>query len=290
MIPKIVKRCRRFGLGNAFRYTVYRFETARSLGRLYNKVFRTRSEHDLKGSIFQGYDAGSIVEKVREDAFFIPLTLPAESVREVFRYAEEARCVSYVGDNRYEYPYREKAREEGRAGKTFVLAHCMDPAASSKAVAAIERDPLLLEVCSRYLGCEPQWIETRLWWSFPVEATEGDRLGSKQTVLFHYDLESYGFLYFNFYLTDVDSLNGPHVVVRGSHKRKKLRLLLASANQPDDRILRCYGAENVLTIQGKAGLGFVEDSFCFHKATPPASKSRLFLQVRMTAGKKIESF
>ena len=114
-----------------------------------------------------------------------------------------------------------------------------------------------------------------------MDATDENRLDSQQTIRFHYDAEGYLLLYFNFYLTDVDALSGPHITVQNSHGRKPLRFLFLSANQSDEEITRRYGTENVVTICGKAGFGFVEDAYCFHKALPPRSRDRLFLQLRM---------
>jgi hypothetical protein len=37
--------------------------------------------------------------------------------------------------------------------------------------------------------------------------------------------------------------------------------------------------ENLVTICGSAGFGFVEDACCFHKGNPPTDKERLLLQI-----------
>ncbi len=38
-------------------------------------------------------------------------------------------------------------------------------------------------------------------------------------------------------------------------------------------------SQNVITIFGKAGFGFAEDTIAFHKGTPPLNKPRLILQI-----------
>lgn len=45
-------------------------------------------------------------------------------------------------------------------------------------------------------------------------------------------------------------------------------------------IVKYYGADNVVPICGKAGFGFAEDTFCFHKAMIPTRKDRLMLQIQ----------
>jgi len=130
------------------------------------------------------------------------------------------------------------------------------------------------------LGTDPVHIGSELLWSFPLSATPLQRLEAAQ--VFHYDLDDYRFIKFFFYLTDVDLSSGPHVCIRGSHKNKKFShqlLGVRSAGKEDKEIVDYYGAENVLTVCGQAGFGFVEDASCFHKATPPDGKDRLLLQI-----------
>ncbi len=81
-----------------------------------------------------------------------------------------------------------------------------------------------------------------------------------------------------FYLTDVDLSSSPHIYVKGSHKKKKLRHQFSILRDRDDQdIIDYYGRENVINICGSVGLGFAEDPFCFHKGTVPVSKDRLIL-------------
>ncbi|MGA7936888.1 MAG: hypothetical protein WCA35_25250, partial [Kovacikia sp.] len=73
--------------------------------------------------------------------------------------------------------------------------------------------------------------------------------------------------------------NGPHILVRGSHTKKKFSQIISLGQRQDQRIIDYYGAENVKAICGEAGFGFAEDPFCFHKATRPVLKDRLILQL-----------
>ena len=104
----------------------------------------------------------------------------------------------------------------------------------------------------------------------------------KAAQVFHYDLDDYRFIKFFFYLTDVDLSSGPHLLLKGSHKNKKLShqlLGVRCASKPDQEIVETYGAENLVTVTGPAGLGFAEDATCFHKGTLPTHKERLLLQI-----------
>jgi hypothetical protein len=48
----------------------------------------------------------------------------------------------------------------------------------------------------------------------------------------------------------------------------------------DEEMVKLYGAEEIQTICGKSGTGFIEDSFCFHKAQEPTARDRLVFQLR----------
>ncbi len=65
-------------------------------------------------------------------------------------------------------------------------------------------------------------ITTRTWWSFPTKtASEADL--SRASFKFHFDLDDWRMLKFFFYLSDVDADAGPHVYVRGSHNRRRVK-------------------------------------------------------------------
>jgi ectoine hydroxylase-related dioxygenase (phytanoyl-CoA dioxygenase family) len=87
-------------------------------------------------------------------------------------------------------------------------------------------------------------------------------------------------VYVYFYLSDTDRHSGAHVVVAGSHKAKPLRMKLGSTRQPEHAVLRRYGADKVVVLEGAAGFGFLEVPSCFHKVLPPRTSSRLLLQLR----------
>jgi hypothetical protein len=69
-------------------------------------------------------------------------------------------------------------------------------------------------------------------------------------------------------------------MMKRSHKRKPLRMLLGSASASEARVYKQFGIENEITIEGPAGTGFVQDTSCYHRATPPTHGDRLMLAVR----------
>ncbi|RUV83341.1 hypothetical protein EOA51_25595, partial [Mesorhizobium sp. M1A.F.Ca.IN.020.32.1.1] len=73
---------------------------------------------------------------------------------------------------------------------------------------------------------------------------------------------------------------GPHVYVRGSHRRRALKhQLTLLVGHPAEDVLDVYGPESPVTLTGEAGLGFVEDPFGFHMGTVPAHTPRLMMEI-----------
>jgi hypothetical protein len=56
--------------------------------------------------------------------------------------------------------------------------------------------------------------------------------------------------------------------------------VLGSTVATEADVRRQFGLENEITIEGPAGPGFVQDTSCYHRATPPTHADRLILAVR----------
>jgi hypothetical protein len=69
-------------------------------------------------------------------------------------------------------------------------------------------------------------------------------------------------------------------MMRRSHNRKPLRMLFGSASASEANVRKRFGIENEIIIEGPAGTGFVQDTSCYHRATPPTRGDRLMLAVR----------
>lgn len=162
---------------------------------------------------------------------------------------------------------------------TFALAdapagtHVADIAEAPllKAAHEIAFDERLLALAAQYFGSVPYVDSIQAWWSLsgndePEEAEN-----------FHRDNDSIRFLKFFLYLTDVGDEQGPHKFVRGSHTDPQL---LGKNRLTDEQVEAAFGSARIITIKGKAGDAFIEDTFGVHKGQLPVSGRRLLLQVR----------
>lgn len=243
--------------------------------RLINKSYKVNSH---RASVFKDINIEQVNQDLNKEGYALNINLPNAVVKEILEFAYSETCYANRNPESGFY-YREREQFEASIGKNVRLGSYFE-ADNCTAIKKLESDSTLLAIAAQFLGAAPIHMATELWWSFPTAATPLEQLKAAQ--VFHYDMDDYRFIKFFFYLTDVDILSGPHVCIRGSHINKKFShqlLGVRCASKADSEIVDHYGSENVVTICGSAGLGFAEDTYCFHKGSPPIEKERLLLQV-----------
>ncbi|RDJ01983.1 hypothetical protein [Rhizobium grahamii] len=235
-------------------------------------VSRTRD------SMFGDLEADAIATELKRSGIYPGLTLPTAIIEEIARFARETPCFGNF-DRKLEFLPQDHEEAERLFRRAILSGHHYERVLKCDAAIAVQQDPLLLEVARHYLGDGAKLITTRTWWSFPTSSPSETEL-SRASFKFHFDLDDWRMLKFFFYLTDVDEEAGPHVYVRGSHNRRRLKhQLTLLVGHPAHEVVGFYGQQNVMTLTGRAGTGFVEDPFGFHMGTPAKTKPRLMMEV-----------
>lgn len=257
---------------------ISRFQTGRSIMRYFLKgsAKSYQSPVNYSHSLFQDVDVDEVINNLKTDGLYLSITLPKEVVKEIVEFANSTAC---YGNRKLDMVFynQQKEKVQTQLGKRFVVGYYFNTALLCPAIKKVQNDPKLLAIAAKYLEQEPVHQGNQLWWSFAGETTDWER--SKAAQMFHYDIDDYRFLKFFFYLTDVDADSGPHVCVRGSHKKKNISHLLLRKRETDEDIINYYGRESIVTIYGQAGFGFVENPLCFHKGITPTHQDRLMLQI-----------
>ncbi|HEY9669320.1 MAG TPA: phytanoyl-CoA dioxygenase family protein [Coleofasciculaceae cyanobacterium] len=231
----------------------------------------------IQNYILEIANLNKIIAFLEGDGFALGLNLPQKLTEEIWEFAMHTPCYGN-NETKLGFFYSEKEQAQAKHGNPFISGHYYNTALLCPVIKALETDPLLLEIATRYLETEPLHQGNQLWWSFPVESTVYERRRAAQ--MFYCTLENCRCLNFSFYITDVDLCSNPHVCVRGSHMKKKHSHRFLEGGCSYQEITKYYGYENIVPICGKAGSGFVEDTLCFHKKTVPSSKERLTLQIQ----------
>jgi len=143
-------------------------------------------------------------------------------------------------------------------------------------------DPVFVNVSQAYIGAATALKNVNMWWSATFDdRAETDDYAAQQ---FHFDYDpAPKWLKFFVYVTDVDAESGPHIFVRGSHRRRQphLRDTLARGyvRIADGEIEQLFGRDNVVELVGARGTVLAVDTMGFHKGKPPRSRSRLIMQL-----------
>jgi hypothetical protein len=231
-------------------------------------------------SVFEDLVPDRVIEVLKNDGLHLGVTIPPSLLEEILDFAQTA---IYQGDGKEQFPFTlaNRKAQEIKFGKGFRLGYNFEPASQCAAIKKLATDQKLWEIAAKYFGALPMLASTQIWWTF-VQDSPG--LGREAGFYrFHYDLEDYACVKFMFYLTDVSLADGAHVCVKGSHRNKKLSHQFSLLRERDDQEIEAYyGQEKVIKICDRAGVGFAEDPFCFHKGIVPQVRDRLILEFKFT--------
>jgi hypothetical protein len=199
-------------------------------------------------TVFPGVAAGPFVKQLKDTGLATGIVLPSTSVEKILAYSQ-THFESLTGH-----------------------VDCDE-------IRQIAFDPVVLDVAKGYLGGEPVFYGSLLFWTNPNTTTKTTR-----PERFHYDVADFKSLCAFFYITDaLDEQCGPHVLIEGTHKRTNLSQLLTTTVE-DDIAAQRYGTR-VRVLTGPGGSGFFEDQVAFHKRLP-CRQRRLALMVSFTSNRK----
>ena len=264
-----------------------RFDMARALAVRLRRVWRGRSlasylqaESRRTSDFFPDVDREAVVATLESDGVAFGLNLRSARGRGVSRILGPPRR---VGEPQPRAGVRTPSAlgSAGRAGRNILLAQYFNVLRDCAVARRIANDPVLRWIAAQYLGTVPRLIGANLWWSYPVASTAEELSDAAQ--MYHYDLDDFKFVKFFFYLTRVGAGTGPHLVVRGSHRRKVFRRSvdrLLVRRYTDQEIADLYPGEQIIAIVGPPGTGFAEDTLAIHKGMAPSDGSRLTFQVQ----------
>ena len=254
-----------------------RFNAVRALVRLFYQA-PDLDRYREADSLFANLEVEQAVVSLQEHGYYLGLKLPPDILQEISHFAYQSK-IQARNHPEIDFIYADRERTIKNSGVAFVQGTYPNARIQIPALNKLENDSKLNKIAALYFNCEPVHIRTDLSWCFVAERSLYEKNGDAQ-ILFHYDLDDYHALKFFFFLTDVDCAGGPHVCIQGSHKQKKLIHQFSwLIGRSDSEAIDYYGTENLVSICGRAGFGFAEDPFCFHRGTPPTKRDRLMLQV-----------
>lgn len=239
----------------------------------------TGAANDDETTIFPQLSPIAFKAALERDGASAGITLPEDIVQAIRSFAEDKVCYA-ERETRFRMKYSDKAAVERANNEHFHMAQYGDEdVRANDLINSLADDSVLRAIAAQYFRTEPCFTGARLFWTFASEAEEYDV--QKSSCYFHYDHDDFACLRFFFYITDVDEFSGPHHYVRTSHRIKSTKNLLSRSHsvRSYEEICAEYGEQKVVSFEGPAGYGFVEDAHCFHQATRPEKHDRLVLQL-----------
>jgi len=233
---------------------------------------------NIQASVFTHLELSHITSALRAQGVYAGIKLPQPVVEQLVFFAHTH---AFAADRNPNLLCRYDERTQLEASVDHALQIGSFRSQDCPLIQELITDPGLVAIATTYLETQPTYIGSELLWSFPTETNWQQQIQAAQ--VFHYDVDDYRSVKFFFYLTDVDENSGPHVSIQGTHWGKTLMHQIMGqrcASLPDQKLVDRYGEHRVVTHCGKAGLGIVEDTFCFHKGTRPLTKPRLMLQLQ----------
>ena len=151
------------------------------------------------------------------------------------------------------------------------------------------QDKLLFDICHNeaiisvaraYLGFEPTLHSCCVTVDIPGEK----KTDSGYQEGFHYDIAGIKSLNVFIYLSDVDCMSMPHVVIKGSHRQKRLRDIY-NGYLSGCEAKKLYG-DAIATLTGPAGTVIFENTEAFHRRGDMNGKGRVLVNILYTSGNK----
>jgi hypothetical protein len=225
-------------------------------------------------------DLSSITAHIEQKSYYVfPQLLPAEICDRLMEFAEHTESAPYPARAglcpRAIYNRKEPVAEGFKFDEQSLL--------ENHQVQSLVGDFSILSLAQRYLGSQPVSTITTMWWS--TSAKFCDEAQSQLAQMYHFDMDHLKWIKIFFYLTDVTSANGPHMIVAGSHRRgaqPSALLRRGYVRISDDEMKQYYPPEAFVELTGPRGTIFAADTRAFHKGKVPESGDRLVLQLEFS--------
>jgi hypothetical protein len=204
------------------------------------RAMRYTTARTASSTMFGSVNIVETVKSLERDGLFCGIQLPRNVVDDLRHFAQQTPCYGNISKKMSFFPSDHSAAE-ARFAQPILIGHYLEKVEDCPRIREIREDPLLKEIASRYLKRRPNILTTRMWWSFPADGLDDGLLRLASQSL-HSDINDWSSVKFFFYLNDVIAESGPHVYVRRSHRRKRLRdQLTLFAGKRISNVIDFYG-------------------------------------------------
>jgi hypothetical protein len=207
-----------------------------------------------------------VVERLKRDGYMIlPYLLSPEEIEEIVNFAFTTPAHGADMNKNVSLARDDISRAEPR------WYWWMSDIVRVPAVQRLLADGPYCAIAQNYLGCRPSLAHVTLFLDVPYK-------GKYEPYFYHYDNEGAPILKFFLFLTDVRIGTGAHYFIAGSHTRNKPDPFVRATLYETEPLLKTYGAEREVIMQGAPGTILAEDTAGFHRGSNIERDYRLMLQ------------
>ena len=207
-------------------------------------------------------------ELARDGISFLPaLTLEQDDLRDIFSVLESRPLT-----DQYTSKQVGTILEELPASCVRLEYQARDVVSCAPLV-RLANHPTVLAAVTEALGAKPCIAKYQAWWTLGEHQAQGP---THYDDIFHRDVDDFRFIKLFAYLTDTTADSGAHCYVKGSHRSD---LFTRRGAITDQEVAASFPAESIVTIAGKAGTAFLENTWGIHRPLLATHGRRLIFSV-----------
>ena len=190
-------------------------------------------------------------------------SLSAENVALIRKEMAERPLFDYYDSGRQ---YRLASLPEG----VLKARHASIDVLACRGLMDLANDPDVLNAVAERLGAPPTLVSAEAWWTFGENNSAAEHAFDD---IYHRDADDLRFVKMFVYLTDTGIANGAHRFILGSHADD---LFIRRGAIAEADVNRSYAPGKMMTVMGKAGTAFLEETWGIHRAML-ATEGRRFI-------------
>jgi hypothetical protein len=249
---------------------------------IFSKRIKFENKKGVLGDLSDCEKLNKIVNEIKENGYVVfPGILSEEILNKLVNFTLKNEAKIRRSDNQDGDFYLSNSIYSGGKPNAVRYDYSADDLLRQKEVQDLISDASLLAVAQNYLGATPIVDILSMWW----HTNFSDKPDSTAAQYFHFDLDRIKWLKIFIYITDVESGNGPHYFIEGTHKTNAIPSKLLNKGYVrllDTEVIEIYDGKKIIEFTGKKGTVIIEDTRGLHKGSHVINESRLILQLQFS--------
>ena len=183
------------------------------------------------------------------------------------------KIINYLNNKNFNFNRNPKKKikfQDRYKFKDLYILNYMNPHLENNTIKEILLNKEIIKVIKSYLGVDPILEWSQIYWSMPYKDDVGNFLSPPNNEFgYHYDIDGFKFVKIFFYLTEVLENDGPHVFIKNTGKKTFFKAL---NRRLSEKVVNEKFKDQLVTITGIKGSGFIEDTSFYHKGTAPINE------------------